>query len=389
VAALPALLALPIAAVIVAPLQGNDGLLSASGMFAVLVAIGLAATLALTWRKRPRAGAAAALGVVAWVVGIAILVGFSFDDPIVSDRAVHCGTGLMGLLMILVPLLWAAFTSGSIALGAVGANRASDPFIRIAAPIAVVIAAAAFVHGVRGGARPSASAFVASLPPQADIRPGEATVIGEQSLRYAETKANDAPEPTCLLYVGTQSAEYWKCPSLRLRFDAVSRLLFVTPLDGAGAEGLAGAFAIETGVAVAVRPSMLAGRIAAPRAWVIDAAASALLAFLLLLVSTRVRRRIEGTEAVHEGEGAIAIDGVTVHAPLAIDLPLGPVVVRRAEVSPTYRTHAAPSIASVEAGTLASLEAAEIDRVTSVRACAIAIALLGAAPLLVAWSHGI
>jgi hypothetical protein len=387
VAALPALLVLPIGAVVTAPLQANDGLLSTSGMFAAVVAIALGATLALSWRTVPRAGTAAALGVLAWAIGIALLVGTSIDDPIVSDRAVRCGTGLMGFYMIVLPLLGAALVSGSIALAAAAANRAVDPFVRIAAPIAVVMACAACAHGAARG-RPTAAAFVQTLPPNGDVRVGETIAIASQTVRYAETTANDAPEPMCLLHVGSQSADYWRCPSLRLRYDTPSRMLFVTPVDDAGGEGAASAFAIDTGAVVAVRPSMLPGRIAPPRAWPLNAATFGGLSLLLLVASRAIRRRVEGTEATHEGEGAIAVDGVTVLVPTAIGLPVGPVVVRCADASPGYRTHAGPSIVSVEAGTLESIAAAEKDRVTSVLASALAIAVVGAAPLLVAWAHG-
>ena len=105
-AALPAALILPVVAILSFVLRwaAPGERFSSSAVFAVLASVTLFAFVAVTKPSRPRAGVLAACHALAWAPFLAVGAWQSIDAAIVSRPQMRCGTGLTGLLMVVVPV---------------------------------------------------------------------------------------------------------------------------------------------------------------------------------------------------------------------------------------------------------------------------------------------
>ena len=149
------------------------------------------------------------------------------------------------------------------------------------------------------------------------------------------------------------------------------------------------AFRPTTGAAIAISGESIADRTSPPLGWIVGAALGGVLGLGFYLAGARVRRRamqMAGIEAEHLGLGLVRLPGgesVTVDA--AASLLIGPVVLTdRKDHAPTYRATGAPTFSAAFAGRLDGLRAARTDLAASLQTAALALAVLGATPLVVA-----
>ena len=177
------------------------------------------------------------------------------------------------------------------------------------------------------------------------------------------------------------------CATLRLRVDRRADLVVVdSPRD---ADLGRVAFLASTGMTTAISPATVADHIAPPIGWTIGAGLGGLVGAACVLAASRVRRRaaaIVAREGKHSGGGVVELEtGETLCVDAAAGLPLGPVVLGHVgEQLPTYRQMGTPTFGAAWPGTLDDLRGKLTDLAASLDAVAIAAALLGATPLLVA-----
>lgn len=405
-AALPVALFLPFlgAAALVVRGAATSQRVSASAAFTALASLFLFAFVAVTRRPRPRAGVLAACHALAWAPFIAACAWQSIDEAIVSRPVRGCGTGLMAFLMFVVPLGAVVLLVLGTAAGIVLARRRMDGALRRVAFVATGLALVVFAFAVVRVARPDPDTYLASLEPAAELHAGESVQVGGRAYRYERELPTDPiavrtmeggavlpPRVDCTLFGADEPKPFFApmgtCATLRLRVDHRADLVVVDSPHDADLGRVA--FHASTGMTTAVSPATVADHIAPPIGWTIGAGLGGLVGAACVLAASRVRRRaaaIVAREGRHSGGGVVELaTGETLRVDAAAGLPLGPVVLTDAgEQQPTYRQIGKPTFGAASPGTLDDLRGKLTDLAASLDAVAIAAALLGATPLLVA-----
>jgi hypothetical protein len=398
-----------LALVIKAGVQGER--FSAAAMFAGLTAPALLAAVALTRRRFPRAGVVAAIHALAWTPAIALLCAQALGEALVADRSqgMRCGTGLMALVFVAAPVVAVVLVVSGLALGLLFARRATDGVLRVGAFAGVALALIAFVFALPRLAWPDADSYLARLATVAELAPGGDVVFAGRTLRtrvvtvvqpamtdpsgvHVDAWPHVECELTGLGEMHVLPADSGTCPRARVRTDGrgdLALLELANPPTDPAPWSAHFAFDPRTGATTAITPRLIAGRTAPPIGWTVGGGFGALFGLAMLLVSRRLRRdaaRMTGVEAEHLGVGLVRLptgEAVTVAAAGA--LPAGPVLlVEQADHAPTYRAPGSPTFGAAFAGTLAELRAERTDLAASFLAVALAVAALGATPLLVA-----
>lgn len=411
IAALPVAFLLPFVAGLAAVLASGPRM-STAATFAALVALSLSGFLALTRRRRPRAALLAACHALAWSPFLAIGAWQSIDAGIVQGHTRGCGTGIMAFYMIAVPVGGFALLAGGIAVGALLARREADRALRSVAVIATALALVAFAFALPRVARPDPDTYLASLPLEGELRTDSDVHLASRDFRYQRVTVTDPPLPQpdegpgdplpprieCQLsgldrvetyYVGAAA-----CPVLRVRMDPGHDLavLDATPYSTSGVAPVA--FHPSSGAELGISAVTVADRIGPPIAWTFGAAIGGLAGAAFVVAAARARRRaarLAGTEAHHTGGGWVVLpNGDRVLVEGAKGLAVGDVVLGEiTEQLPTYRIMGVPRFASARPGTLASFRSATTDLAASLDGIAIAVAVLGATPLIVARVAGV
>ena len=406
--------ALPFAAVLVAA-AGLAALLRAwaperfslSAAFAVLASLALAGFVALTRRRRSRAGILAACHALAWAPLLAITAWTTIDEAIVSNGSLRCGNGTMGHVVFGMPVAGVVLFIGGIGAGIVLAKRETDRFVRSVASVATALALVAFAFAFARVRRPDPDTFLASLAPAAVLEPGGRATVDGRELRYEQTAKKKIPSRSdgesglpydpdridCTLTGYEEPKPFYPrsgaCPALRVRVDVGHDLAVVDVREGPHGSAYAYAFRPSTGASVTIAPKDVADHIAPPIGWTAGAGLGGLLGVGLLAAASRLRRRaaaIVGHDGRHHGGGLVELaSGETVRVDAAAGLPLGDVVLREpTEKHASYRQMGTTSFSSASAGTLEALRATHMDVAASLSTAALAASLLGATPLFVA-----
>ena len=405
-AALPAALLLPLAAfaAFASRAVAPSPRFSTSATFAGLAAFTLFLLVEVNKHRRPRAGVLAACHALAWAPLLAACAWQSIDEPIVSRPLRGCATGLMAFLALAVPVGCVALLILGAAAGIVLVRRSTDRAIRSAAFVATGLAFVAFVFAAVRVARPDPDTYLASLERVADLRPGETANVGGRAYRYEMSEPKDkVPVRTmdggkflpasveCSLAGPGETLQFHAssalCLNLRIRLDRGHDIAVVdTPdMDYSPVQ----AFRPSTGETISISPSTVADHLAPPVGWTAGAGLGGLIGVAGILAARRLRRRaaaIDAREAKHFGGGLVELEtGESLRIDAAAGLPLGPVVLGNVgEQLPTYRQIGAPTFGAASAGTLDEMRAKLTDLAASYDALAVAAALVGAAPLLVA-----
>ena len=415
IAALPVAFLLPFLGGIAAVLAGGAShrRVSTTAIFAALVALSLTCFVALTRRRRPRAGVLAACHALAWAPFIAVGAWQAIDEGIVQGHMRGCGTGLMAMLIFAVPIGGFALLAGGIAAGAALAHRGTDRALRTVAVGATGLALVAFAFAAPRMARPDPDTYLASLQVAGELRADSEVQLLGRSFTYQRVAVTDPPFPPpydgpgdpdplparaeCHL-TGLDRMETFypgsgACPVLRVRVDAGHDLAVI---DASPTSiGVAPvAFRPSSGEQVGISAATVADRIGPPIGWTFGAALGGLVGAAFVVAATRLRRRaaaLDGIEAQHVGNGFVVLpNGDRVFVDAAAELPVGVVVLGGAtEQLPTYRIMGVPTFASARPGTLAMLRSASTDLAASLDGIAIAAAALGATPLIVARIVGV
>jgi|GEM_PF-2528574 len=405
-AALPVALTLPLVALVALGFRGcaPSARFSMSAAFAVLASITLAAFVALTHRSRPRAGVLAACHALAWVPFLAVSAWQSIDAAIVSRPVRGCGTGLMAFVVFAAPVGAIVSLVLGTAAGIVFVRRGADRASRSVAVAATGLALVAFAFAGARMARPDPDTYLASLEPAAELHAGESVQIGGRDYRYERGAPTDPipvrtmeggavlpPRVDCILLGADEPKPFYAptgtCATLRLRVDHRADLVVVDAPRDADLGRVA--FLASTGMTTSVSPATVADHIAPPIGWTIGAGLGGLIGAACVLAASRARRRaaaIDAREGKHSGGGVVElVTGETLRVDAAAGLPLGPVVLGHiGEQLPTYRQTGTPTFGAAWPGTLADMRGKLTDLATSLDAVAIAAAMLGATPLLVA-----
>jgi hypothetical protein len=415
-AALPIMVLLPFVALLALVMRGGivSPRFSAAAMFAGLTVPVLLGFVALTRRRFPRAGVVAALHALAWTPAIGLLCAQELGGTIVASpsNGLRCGTGLMMFVFVAAPVIAVVLELGGYALGRLFARRGTDGALRVGAFGGVALALIAFAFAAARLGRPDADSYLASLATVADLAPGGDVVFAGRTLR---TRVVPVVEPAAVVDPSTGDVKVAApshvecqltgigtmevlpmvrsaCPRARIRSDGRGDLA-VLELDGVDAFPWARsvflAFDPRTGATVGITPRSIADRTAPPLGWTIGAGIGSLFGLALLLVGRRVRRDAEGltgVQADHIGAGLVRLPtGEVVTVEAAAPLPVGRVLlVEQADHAPTYRAPGSPTFGAAFAGTLAVLRADRADRASSLTAVGLAVAALGATPLVVA-----
>jgi hypothetical protein len=412
-AALPMVVLLPFLALLALVMKGGitTPRFSAAAMFAGLTAPLLLGFVALARRRFPRAGVVAAFHALAWTPAIAIVCAQALGDVLVEEQLhrMRCGTGLMAFLFVAAPVVAVVLVVSGLALGLLFARRATDGVLRVGALAGVALALIAFVFAAPRLGRPDADSYLAQLATVAELAPGGdaafagrtlrtrvVTVVEPQSADDTIVKAAPGSHVECQLTgLGEMEilpAESGTCPRVHLRADARGDLA-VLELEDAPAYPRASpvrfAFDPRTGVKTSITPRSIADRTAPPLGWTVGAGVGGLFGLAFFLVGRRILRdaaRIAGVEAEHLGVGLVRLPtGEVVTVEAAGALRPGPVLlVEQADHAPTYRAPGSPTFGAAFAGTLAERRAERTDLASSFMAVALAVAALGATPLLVA-----
>jgi hypothetical protein len=381
--------------------------MSTSALFAALVALVLIGFVAITRRRHPRAGALAACHAVAWAPFVALGTWAALDTPIVHGARFACGTGLMAFLLFAVPVGAIVLFAMGIGAGVGFVHRSTNRALRTVAVGATAVALIAFAFAAPRLGRPDPDTFLESLSIVGEIGVDADVKLGATSLAYRRVMVTDPPSAVpdegpgqplppraeCQL-TGLERMETFypvddRCPALRLLRDSGHDLAVIdSPAAGRTGAGSI-AFRPSNGEELELSPKSVADRIAPPIGWTIAAALGGMFGAALVLAASRARRRaaaLDGTEAQHVGDGYVVLpNGDRVLVDVAAQLPVGPVVLDGgAERLPTYRIMGAPTFVSARAGTLDVHREAMTDLAASFDAMAIAVAVLGGTPLVVA-----
>ena len=415
-AALPVALLLPFVAALAAGCGGVSGVelrprVSTAAIFTVLATLFLTGFVALTRRRHPRAGVLAACHALAWAPFIAIGAWQAIDEGIVQGQVRGCGTGLMAMLVFAVPVGGIALLAGGIAAGAVLAHRETDRAIRTVAAGATGLALVAFGFAAPRLARPDPDTYLASLRVAGEVHSGSDVELLGRSFQYQRVAVTDPPFPEtagirgeplptrseCQLTGLDRMETYYPgsgtCPVLRLRVDPGHDLAVLDAPDASSGNAPI-AFHPSSGEQLGISAVTVADRIGPPIGWTFGAALGGLVGAAFVVAATRVRRRaaaLDGIEAEHVGNGFVVLpNGDRVLVDAAAELPVGAVVLGgTTEQLPTYRTTGVPTFASARRGTLATLRSASTDLAASLDGIAVAAAVLGVTPLVVARFAGV
>lgn len=415
IAALPVPFLLPFVAALATALSAfaSRPRVSTMAIFMMLVTTLLAGFVTLTRRRTPRAGVLAACHALAWTPFIGMCAWQAIDTALVQGSGLRCGTGLMGLIVLAVPIGGFALLALGIAAGALLAHRATDGALRTAAVGATALALIAFGFAAPRMMRPDPDTYLASLQVAGELRADSETSLLGRSFDYRRVVVTDpilsAPAPgeapgepppsriECQL-TGLATTETYHpgtapCPTLRVRVDQGHDLAVIDApeLDWSAR---ATAFRPSSAEQLAISPVTVADHIGPPIGWTIGAALGALAGAAFLLAARRVRRRTSawaGIEGEHVGNGAVVLaNGDRILVDAAAELPVGAVLLGGAQQQlPTYRLTGVPTFASARPGTLAAFRSARTDLAASLDAIAIAAAALGATPLVVARIAGV
>jgi hypothetical protein len=405
-AALPVALLLPLVGVLALIVRGGatSPRVSGSAIFALLASLALLAFVAMTRARLPRAGVLAACHALAWAPCLAACAWQSIDEAIVTRPLRGCGNGLMAFLMLVVPLGGVVLLVLGTAAGILFVRRSTDRALRTVAFGASGLALVAFAFAAARMARPDPDTYLASLAVVSELRAGEGVTVAGRAYHYdlgAPTGpvavrtmegGEVLPSRTDCILTGLDEprplyAENSLCMRLRFRIDQGHDLGIVDAPDLK--DGPVVAFRPSTGETIAISPAMVADHIAPPIGWSIGAGLGGLVGAACVVVAARLRRRaasMDAREARHAGGGVVELaTGETLRVDAAVPLPLGPVVLGKvAEQLPTYRQMGVPTFGDARPGTLDELRGRLTDLAASFDALAIAAAVLGATPLLVA-----
>jgi hypothetical protein len=414
IAALPVPFLLPFVAALATALSAfaSRPRVSAMAIFMILVTTLLAGFVTLTRRRKPRAGVLAACHALAWTPFIGMCAWQAIDSAIVQDSGLRCGTGLMGLIMLAVPIGGFALLALGIAAGALLAHRATDGALRTAAVGATALALIAFAFAAPRMMRPDPDTYLDSLQVAGELRADSETSLLGRRFDYggvltdpilsapAPGEAPVEPPPSrieCQLTGLATTVTYYpwapRCPVLRVRVDQGHDLAVIDAPDQ-NIFAPVTAFRPSSGEQLAIAPVTVADHIGPPIGWTIGAALGALAGAAFLLAARRVRRRTSAwasIEGEHVGNGAVVLaNGDRILVDAAAELPVGAVVLGGAQQQlPTYRLMGVRTFASARPGTLAAFRSARTDLAASLDGIAIAAAALGATPLVVARIAGV
>ena len=409
-AALPAALVLPFVGALAAIVSSTASRprMSTSAVFAGMVALFLIGFVALTRRRRPRAGALAACHALMWTPFVAIGAWQALDTPIVQGSGHGCATGLMAFLILAVPVGGFVLFATGIGAGVGLAHRSTNRALRTVAVGATAIALIAFAFAAPRIGRPDPDTYVASLSVVGEVHADADVQLLGRSFTYRRVFVTDEPaidaedtrgeppplrHPECQL-TGLDRMETFSpvddgCPALRVRAEE-GQDLAVIDAPASWRTGTASiAFHPSNGEELGISAKTVADRIAPPIGWTIGAAFGGIVGAAFVFAASRLRRRaasLAGTEAEHVGNGYVVLSsGDRVLVDVAAELPVGPVVLDGgAERLPTYRIMGVPTFVSARAGTLEIDRSAITDLAASFDAMAVAVAALGGAPLVVA-----
>ncbi|MDB4938653.1 MAG: hypothetical protein JWP87_5625 [Labilithrix sp.] len=412
---LPAALLLPFVAGL-AMVIGDDHVepqLSRSAIFTVLCTAFLAVFVAVTWRRRPRAGVFAASHAVVWVPLVAVCAWQAVGEAIADQHPIRCGTGLMELMALALPIGGGVLLVLGALLGSGLAHRRTNGVLRLAAIGAVALSTIAFAFAVPRIGRPDPDTYVASLPEVAVLNVDSEVALAGRTYRYvlshadypvpAQESASAEPAPSRAEECGiaglaegrSLAPTYTGCPTVHVRMDVGHDLAIVEwPYASSRSRYETVAFHPSNGERVSLSPIDVADRIGPPIGWTLGAGLGALFGAAFAFAASRIRRRatrFEGADAKHHGAGLVELaSGETIRVDVAAELPVGDVILaRRAETMPTYRTTGAPVFGIALPGTLEELRNARTDFAASLDAVALAAAALGATPLVVARMIGL
>ena len=403
--ALPFIAVLVAAAVLAAVLRAvSSGRFSGSAAFAVLASFALAGFVALTRRRRPRAGILAACHALAWAPLLAITASSLIGETIISGGSFRCGNGETGLLLFGTPIAVVVLLIGGIGAGIVLAKRETDRFVRSVAFVVTALALVAFAFAALRVRRPDPDTYLASLALAADLEPGGRATVEGRELRYEQSRSKKVPSRSegesgapydperidCTLTGYDEPKSFYAtsgaCPTLRVRVDVGHDFAVVDVRDGSHGPAYAYAFRSTIGASVTIAPRDVADHIAPPIGWTAGAGLGGVLGVGFLVAASRVRRRaaaIVGHDGRHHGGGLVELEsGETLRVDAAAGLPLGDVVLREpTEKHASYRQMGTTSFSSASAGTIEALRATHVDLAASLSTAALAASLLGATPL--------
>jgi len=392
---------------------------SIAAVFAVATSAMLLGLLALTRKRMPRAGASAAGHALVWVPAILFGAGEKLDTMIVygPPSRMNCGTGLMALLMVAVPMGAVVLVALGVALSFLFSRRGADLAIRYLAVGATSLAVLASALAIARGNRPESDGFTATFPIIAELQAGEKRTILGQDVHYESVDrmgpSLNIPEdgsPPAIVKVGQEckvtgveiSAGYsfqGECSKLYFRHDVQGGYLFVEErYPGAAGTSMRAAFAVKDGrvdgLPISVSSRSMGPRLRPPIGWTVGGASTGVFAVVLLVLAARARRKargIAGVEAVHVGMGLVELpNGETTRVTAAEQLPTGSVVLRDEGTSATaYREVGTTTFSVAEPGTLEELRGRVTDLAVSLEAVAAASASLGLAPLVIARMWGL
>jgi hypothetical protein len=427
-AALPVIVATPLIGLglwVLKPWSASSSRFSVSAAFAAVVPLLLLGFFALTRKRLPRAGAAAAVGTIPWVLVVAWCVVERLTTALVyADSGLRCGTGSAMLLILLGPIGLLVTFIGSVGMSAVATERAFDRVLRPASKIALALGAIALAFAAAKHGRPDADTYIDSLPVTATLAPGESIVIAGRAHLYAskELPTTRAPEQggdelppspgpiggrECV-FEGVQDARQPAtlygtvnaCPPIQVRVDPAGDLAIVLSselrleslLPASGPEWTPRvAFRTADAQAIDLKLALVSDRIAPPFGWRFGALVGTVTASVLLLLARSIRRRAAANDARaahHRGDGWCDLpDSETpLRVPAAASLPIGPVMLHSSgDGAPTYREAGGPTFTSARVATIHT----ETDRAAALEAIALSASVLGVVPLLLARLWGI
>lgn len=398
-AALPVVLLLPLLGIGALIVRGvvDSPRFSIGAAFATLATGLLGAFVALTRQRSPRAGVLAACHALAWAPVMVLGAWEALDAAIVYGESHRCGTGLMSMLFLGLPIFAMICVGVGVSAGALLARCETDGIIRIAAVGATSLTLLAFVFALASlrSARPDPDTYLGTLEPAGEISADTDVTVAGRSFHYGRVA-----EGQCQLTgLATTQAHYsypadQPCPALRVRIDRANDVGVVDALQPGGIGPTITGFRPSDGSIRGISATTLASGLAPPIGWTVGAGLGGAAALGLLFLARRHRRRaasLSGYDARHAGDGWVTLEsGETLRVDVAAALPIGDVVLAELEEhAPTYRTTGTPTFGAAFAGTLDELRRVHTDRAASLYAVALASAVLAGAPLLVARAAGL
>lgn len=402
-ATLPVVFGMPAASLVVGMAASvADKSFSVCAALALFASVALLANLALTRRRLPRAPAAAAIALVPWAVIFAFAAAEKMTELLVSPLAgSRCGTGLMGLVFLLVPAGAVVAVGASIALSFAMTERFLDRHLARLAFAACALGTIASVFAATKTSRPELDSYVDSLPVVARLSVGDRATVAGRELHYFEGEIEQSDPPKAYLPARRCGVEgllmpdprvlYTKtdvCPELEVKLDPRGDYLIVGANEP---RPQVYAFLAPGFHPVEITPRDVGARVAAPIGWRIAALVTSLLSAIVIVIARRIRSRAAALgerAAIHGGGGWCELAGEAnpIHVAAAEHLPRGPVLLGgREDVTAAYRTTGGVSFRTARPGG----EHTTSDLVAGLHAVAFTTALLGVTPLVVARFYGV